>query len=223
MNARLGLPSNPASRPSHVPEDLWNRRIAENPEPERCSPVAVTGHAELKQRLDADHRQTEEHALAVESLAAQLGKIENGSERARARIARARARHATLSLKMLEAMRRLELVRCAGQPVFVEEREARRHLDALRRAADGPRTVLAELHTDVARAQAGGAGRGARRADALSALSPSDAKELHQALTRQHEGLARLAAVVQKDARDVAIIREVHAMAARGEAARRAR
>ena len=200
-------------RPPAASAPVWHEALARNPDPAALVPVPLVGAPALHARIVAQQEQA--HALAAH--AGKLRETARFLEAAR-RGSRDGLRHAgiereALRRRLLDVMRKVEIVRCMGQPTQRAEGEARRRLGALDQQARAVGQSLAELEERARQqARAWRRRRAARDAQPLesgaAALTQEDKAALFNVMSEQKVGLERLADIVKRDVRDVGIVKD---------------
>ncbi|KAL7544652.1 hypothetical protein ACHAWF_008027 [Thalassiosira exigua] len=203
-----------APKPAHVSNQVWNEALARNPDPAELMPVALVGAAALHSRIVSQQEKANAMAAHAEKLRDTLRFLERAARSSREAIDHSNAEQEALRRRLLEIMRKVEIVRCIGQPTQPAEVEARRRLGEVARQAGAVGKALSDLE-ERGRRQArawrmrGAAAGPARQAGAgMAPLSEDDRGALFHVLNEQRLGMERLGHIVKRDVRDVNILKK---------------
>mmetsp|Transcript_26659 Transcript_26659/g.38992 ORF Transcript_26659/g.38992 Transcript_26659/m.38992 type:complete len:475 (-) Transcript_26659:294-1718(-) len=204
-------------RPSHVETHEWNDALARNPDPSNYAPVCIIGSEALAKRASEQQQRAKMYASHVAKLRSTLEEMKSGSARMSEDANRYAAReHDALRKRLLDVMRKVEIVRCMNLPLQPAERDAGDRLKLVLRQLNqvgktmGDVEKRAQAHAQYLRST-GGAGEGGDGGgddSNANTLTEEDKTELFTVMNEQKEGLERLVNIVKKDLRDVNILKE---------------
>ena len=194
-------------RPPHVSEEEWNRAVVQNPDPMSYMPVPCVGADALSVRVSWQQTQAEQ-------LAAQAEMVKRSHETVQALYAQGRNRlddiqrmHASHRKRLLNVMRKVEVVRCMNLPLQQGEVEARDQLQKLHKEVQRAGQLMADLEHRARAARPDHHRRGAAAA-MTEAVSLPDRQALTKVLKEHQEDLTHLTLSMKKDIRDVQLMKE---------------
>lgn len=209
-------------KPPHVSNQVWNEALARNPDPRELVPVPLVGAPALHSRIVSQQDKANALAAHAKKLRETLQFLEKAARSSRDAIGQAGSEQEALRRRLLEVMRKVEILRCMGQPIQRAEAEASQRLGEIARRAHAVGTSLADLE-ERGRQQArawrmrGATMESSRRTDAASApLQEEDKVALFHVLNDQRLGMERLGHIVKRDVRDVDILKDELNKAASG-------
>jgi hypothetical protein len=115
-------------RPSHVDGRAWTEALARNPDPGELMPVPLVGARALHSRIVNQQERADALATHAGKLRETLLYLENSASSSRDVMARSNMEQDALRRRLLEIMRKVEIVRCMGQPTQRAEMEAQHRL-----------------------------------------------------------------------------------------------
>jgi nuclear pore complex protein Nup54 len=125
-------------KPAVISDRLWQQTLADNPRPDRWTPVMAVGFEDLKERAAWQDGNMAAQLGMAEELAVRLGALLGRhdpstcmADGTAARLAVAIRKHADLSLRIIRVMRRMEVLRRAGTRCSQNEQEMLRLLQQL--------------------------------------------------------------------------------------------
>mmetsp|Transcript_26729 Transcript_26729/g.37678 ORF Transcript_26729/g.37678 Transcript_26729/m.37678 type:complete len:431 (-) Transcript_26729:175-1467(-) len=189
----------PPPKPPSVSHKEWIDAVANNPDPNLYMPIAVAGADNLRARVGWQQERANGLAKGVAQLRAAHETIAKNSQRYRSDIEVLTRTHAALRKRLLDMMRKVEVVRCMNLPLQQDEVVARQRLTALLRQVEQVASVLSGIQ-DKARSQP--------RLTAAGQTDLPDQKQLLQVLTEQRDGIASLVGTLQRDMRDVRLLQQ---------------
>jgi len=207
-----------APKPSHISNQTWNEALARNPDPNELMPTPLVGATSLHSRIISQQEKANAlHAHAIK-LRDTLSFLEKTARSSREHIQHCQSTQMELNRRLLELMRKVEIIRCMNQPTQRAEEEAqiviRRLLDQVTIVARRLRDLeergrqqarnwrmrgAVETRNDV-----GGGGMDGTK----SVLSEEDKLALFHVLNDQRLGMERLGSIVTRDVRDTEILKE---------------
>lgn len=197
-------------RPAQVSEHDWNAAAAQNPDFATCMPTAVVGAAALQARLAHQQHVANELSRQYQSLQDAVQACD--TSRFRPHIDAARDKHAQQKHRLLRLIRQVELIRCAHQPFQKGEREMADHLRELHATIEHRLRPMVGQLCDAARNRQDyrttGPPQPRRTIASSSVATTTDPDVLDRAIRDQREALERLNTVLQKQVRDVKLLRE---------------
>ena len=195
-------------RPPQVSEEEWNRAVVQNPDPMSYMPVPCVGADALSVRVAWQQNQASQ-------LAAQAEMVQKSHETVQALYAQGRNRlddiqrtHANHRKRLLNVMRKVEVVRCMNQPLQQDEVRARDQLRALHQEVRRAGQLMAELEHRARAARPDHHRRGTAAAAMTEDVALPDRQALTKVLKEHQEGLTKLTLSMKKDIRDVELMKE---------------
>lgn len=188
-------------KPDFVKAELWRAAIRDNPDSERCAPVAVVGWEGLKARVGLAHQACERNRELATQIAAKADLLQRAARLSHGEADDLRARSTRLVLRFLRVSKKLEAYRAANVPVHDEERKLLAKLKRLLADAGGPAAKLEKIARKSRAASTEAAD--ASKTVAIAAHLP----ELRATLAQQTAGLDRLVRLATKDDRDLRLVR----------------
>ena len=215
-----------APKPPHISNQVWNEALARNPDPNELCPVPLIGATSLHSRLISQ----QEKANALSSHATQLRSTLDFLSKTASQSYNAIQFHIQkqdeLNHRLLELMRKIEIIRCMNQPIQDAESTSNYQLRVLYDEVNRMICVLCDLE-ERGREQArlwrkrgatGGGGDGITSGvtnggggidnTSSSSLEEEDKLALFHVLNDQRLGMERLGSIVTRDVRDVDILKE---------------
>eukprot|EP01119_Soliformovum_irregulare_P024403 TRINITY_DN8743_c0_g1_i1.p1 TRINITY_DN8743_c0_g1~~TRINITY_DN8743_c0_g1_i1.p1 ORF type:complete len:355 (-),score=99.77 TRINITY_DN8743_c0_g1_i1:50-1114(-) len=191
------------ARPADVNEKLWEQAQNANWDPKHLVPVQATGFGDLQLRIESQQNVTQQQQQLLEEIQQFL----TNSQRKHdldftIRIDESRRRHAQLSHRMMQLMKKLEVLCSRGYPIVGEEDIFRSKLEMLANQLAQPnhfKSRLTELQASIKMQED-------RPADRFDMLEQDALESLQIYLAEQTEGLSHLATILQKDMRDIGLI-----------------
>lgn len=198
-------PSNkPYVRPSHVGNRRWLQADRENPDPDHVVPILVVGCDGLKKRFEDHYSDTEKLKGYVSGLKDQLHVLDRALESSTVRFSELKSRQRRHHLKLLQVMRKLEVLRTKGLPLGSLELRYQEKVEELYSNAKGPYSKLQLLETSQSVVE--------RQNDlflSAPAFREEDLESICTVLQKQREGLQHLTDIVRKDSRDINMMKTV--------------
>eukprot|EP01116_Phalansterium_solitarium_P012053 TRINITY_DN28007_c0_g1_i1.p1 TRINITY_DN28007_c0_g1~~TRINITY_DN28007_c0_g1_i1.p1 ORF type:complete len:450 (+),score=154.65 TRINITY_DN28007_c0_g1_i1:76-1425(+) len=192
-------------RPPNVNEMLWNQAMQSNPDPKRLVPVQAVGFSDLKARVDEQDKTTTQIKDAIQEIQTFVENVQRRHEiEMLVKIEQCKQQHLQLAHRLIKVMKKLEVLRCKGCPVTLEEEQLREQLAALQREMQQPtryRNRLNELAALV-RIQAD------KAPEEYDRLDEESLESIHKYLSDQQQGLKHLTDVLRTDARHLGILQQ---------------
>ena len=191
-------------RPPQVSEEEWHQAVVQNPDPMSYMPCPLVGADSLNVRVTWQQERAKQ-------LAENAKMVQNSHETVQLLYAQGRNRledikrtHASHRKRLLNVMRKVEVVRCMNQPLQQDEVRARDQLRALDQQVRHVRQLMAELENRARAARPEHHRRGAM----MKEVELPDREQLTKVLNEHHEGLKQLTVSMSKDIRDVELMKE---------------
>lgn len=207
--ASLSLSAAVIPKPPHISQKVWNEAQARNPNHGELTPVALVGASSLHSRLVTQQERATYLAQEASSLKNALSLLSKAATSSKSGIRRAKLEQEGLQRRLLEVMRKVEIVRCMGQPVQPAEREGMERMERLSRDVNVlTRSVMdiEERGREQSRLWKRKAASGVSGVD--WSLEREDKVALMEVLEEQKCGLEGLGHIVTRDERDVGILKE---------------
>ncbi|KAL7478711.1 hypothetical protein ACHAW6_004464 [Cyclotella cf. meneghiniana] len=208
--ASMSLSATVIPKPPHISQKVWNEAQARNPNPGELTPVALVGASSLHSRLIAQQEKATALADHVSTLKDSLGYLQKACNHSREGIRRASLEQESLQRRLLETMRKVEIIRCMGQPVQSAEREAMERMERLLREVNSLTRGVVEVEE---RGREQGRAWKKKAVSGLTAdlhwlLEKEDKSVLIDVLNEQRSGLEGLGHILKRDERDLGILKE---------------
>jgi len=196
-------------KPPHVSEEEWNRAVVQNPDPMSYMPIPLVGADALHARVTWQQERAKQLAADAASVAQSHETVQFLYKQGRERLANLQRQHTNHRQRLLNVMRKVEVVRCMNQPLQQDEVKARNQLRELDQHVQHVRHLLAQLEPK-ARAVVGRRHANARNGSAeLQNIDlPHDRETLNHVLNTHHEDLKKMTVNMSKDIRDVGLMKE---------------
>ena len=200
-------------RPPQVSEEEWNHAVVRNPDPMSYMPVPVVGADALSVRVAWQQTQATQLASQAEMVAKSHETVKALYAQGRNRLDDIRRTHANHRKRLLDVMRKVEVVRCMNQPLQQDEVRARDQLRALHQEVRHAGHLMAELEHRARAARPDHHHQQQRGAVAAAAAHHTevelpDRQQLTKVLQEHQEGLTQLTLSIKKDIRDVELMKE---------------
>jgi hypothetical protein len=199
-------------KPMHISNQVWNEALARNPDPRELMPVALVGAAALHCRIVSQQEKVNTLASHAEKLRENLQFLERTARSSKNVIQNSNVEHEALQRRLLEIMRKVEIIRCMGQPIQRAEVEAQQRLGEIMKQVNTIGKSLAnleEMGKQQARAwRVRGTTIESRSDFGSLPLREEDKVGLFHVLNDQMLGMERLGRIVNRDIRDVCILKD---------------
>ena len=197
----------------HIRNSVWNEALARNPDPKELVPVSLVGAPALLNRIVTQQEKANALASHAKKLRETLQFLEKAARSSKDAIQHSNSEQEVIRRRLLEMMRKVEIVRCMGQPTQRAELEAQQRLGEIVKQVNMVGKALADLEergTQQARAwRMRGATMESQRSEVGSvSLRDEDKVALFHVLNDQRLGMERLGHIVKRDVRDVGILKD---------------
>lgn len=200
-------------KPSHISNQTWTEALARNPDPKELMPIPILGAPALHSRIVSQQERANALAMHAKKLRETLLFLEKSANSSKDAIKRSNLDQEALRRRLLEIMRKVEIIRCMGQPTQRAEVEAQQRLGEIMKQVNLVGKTLANLE-ERGRQQARawrmkGATMESRQSDiGLLPMEEEDKVALFQVLNGQRLGMERLGSIVKRDVRDAGIMKD---------------
>ena len=201
-------------KPPHISNQVWNEALASNPDPNELVPVPLVGAPALHSRIVSQQEKANALAAHAKKLRETLQFLEKTAVSSKGAIKQSNDEQDALRRRLLEIMRKVEIVRCMGQHTQEAEVQAQWKLGEIMKTVNMVGKSLADLEergTQQARAwrMRGATMESQPHSELTSApLQEEDKKELFHVLNGTRMGMERLGAIVTTDVRDSGILKQ---------------
>lgn len=200
-------------KPPHISNQVWNEALARNPDPKELAPVPLVGAPALHSRIVSQQEKANALSSHAKKLRETLQFLEKAARCSKDSVKHSNSEQEALRRRLLEIMRKVEIVRCMGQPTQRAEVDAQQRLGEITRQANIVGTSLADLEERGKRQARAWRMRGATvESPHLEVgsvpLQEEDKKALFNVLNDQRLGMERLGHIVKRDVRDVGILKD---------------
>lgn len=203
-----------APKPPHVSNQVWNEALARNPDPRELVPVPLVGAAAIHSRIVSQQEKANALAAHAKKLRETLEFLENAARSSKDAIRHSNSEQEALRRRLLGIMRKVEIIRCMGQPTQGAEVEAQQRLGEIMKQANMVGKSLADLeergrHQARAWRMRGATMESQQHSEVGSTqLQEEDKVALFHVLNDQRLGMERLGMIVKRDVRDAGILKE---------------
>ncbi|OCH91182.1 hypothetical protein OBBRIDRAFT_729273 [Obba rivulosa] len=204
-------------RPANATNDaLWQKAVRENPDPTCLVPVIANGFDDLQQRVEAQSKQAAAQQERLKELQTRIGALIQRHQLSNAsRLQRAQALQTQLTHRTLKLIQHLHLLipalrSSAIRPEEEELRSALEEIDQEIRRPGGTGSMRGKLNELWALVGAVNAARERDRRGGnveWTVVDEDGLNQLAQILAEEQAGLAHLTTILQKDLRDIAVIK----------------
>lgn len=201
-------------QPPNVTAEVWEKATRENPDPTRLVPVVAIGFDDLRERVEAQARQADDHKTRIKDIKARLDALtERHTLSNVSRLQRAAAQQTQLTQRLLAFIQHLHLLIPAirSSSIRPEEEQLRGKLeeieeDVKRGRIKGKLNELWALIGAVNAARERGGGKNAGKTGEWAVVDEDGLAQIAQILSEQQAGLAHLTKILQRDLKDLAVI-----------------
>lgn len=124
-------------KPSHISNQAWTEALARNPDPKELMPVPLVGAHALHSRIVSQQERANALATHAKKLRETLEFLENSANSSKDAIKHSNLDQEALRRRLLEIMRKVEIIRCMGQPTQRAEVEAQQRLGEIMKQVSG--------------------------------------------------------------------------------------
>jgi hypothetical protein len=186
-------------KPLQVSDAQWKEAVVSNPDPLNYTPVALVGALALQGRISWQQGRAKELASNATTLHQSHDMLKDRIARVKQEVEQYQRRHAALRKRLLDVMRRVELVRCMNQPIQPDELKAVGRLKSLSQTMEGARGSFLQLQ-DRARAQP------PPRHPQVTAMP--DREKLLPVLKEHRAAIEKVTTTAKRDMRDIGLIQQ---------------
>lgn len=187
-------------KPPSVSDKEWLEAVVRNPDPESFMPVALVGAMELQTRVAWQQDRANSFEKNLHVLQAAQKTLHQRCDQTATHLQALARIHTTLRTRLLQVMRKVELARCMNFGLLQDEVILKQRLDELLKQVNQINKMLAAAH-----AKATGQ---TQRMQAVPIVNVPDERELTRVLKGHREALTNMSQVMEKDKRDVALLRQ---------------
>eukprot|EP00571_Detonula_confervacea_P017759 CAMPEP_0172311774 /NCGR_PEP_ID=MMETSP1058-20130122/15766_1 /TAXON_ID=83371 /ORGANISM="Detonula confervacea, Strain CCMP 353" /LENGTH=457 /DNA_ID=CAMNT_0013025061 /DNA_START=12 /DNA_END=1385 /DNA_ORIENTATION=+ len=200
-------------KPPHISNQVWNEALARNPDPKELVPVPLVGAPALHSRIVSQQEKANALATHARKLRETLQFLEKAARCSKDSIRHSNSEQEALRRRLLEIMKKVEIVRCIGQPTQRAEAEAQQRLGEIMKQTNMVGRSLADLEERGKQQARAWRMRGATMEPQHSEvgsvpLQEEDKRALFNVLNDQRLGMERLGHIVKRDVRDVGILKD---------------
>lgn len=202
--------------PPHISQQQWVEAIVANPHPEDLAPTSLVGATALSNRIASQQEKAQKLYKYVQTHVSTLETLEKSSLASLQSIQyHTKQDSVILKQRMLNLMRKVELLRCMNVPLQNAERDIADKLNAVMKEINITFKKLQHVQEmalvyaqNVAEEVSSVDGtKSSRGADEANDLTPQEREQVFQALEDQRCGLDRVVNIMKKDTRDVDIMK----------------
>ncbi|KAF8065006.1 nucleoporin complex subunit 54-domain-containing protein [Lyophyllum atratum] len=201
-------------KPPNVPNEVWEKAMRENPDPKCLVPVIATGFDDLRERVDAQSRQAEQHKERLKDIKTRLDALsERHSLSNGPRLRRAASQQTQLTQRLLAFVQHLHLLIPAvrSSSIRPEEEQLRGQLEEIeeevrRGRIRGKLNELWALIGAINAASERGRGGGGGGQGEWAVVDEEGLAQIAQILSEQQNGLAHLTKILQRHQKDLSVI-----------------
>jgi Nucleoporin complex subunit 54 len=191
-------------QPPQVSEEEWNKAVVQNPDPMSYMPVPMVGADSLSARVSWQHERAKQLAKDAESIQASHETVKDLFAQGQKRLEEIRRAHSNHRKRLLNVMRKVEVVRCMNQSLQPDEVRVMEELRKLEHETQRARSYVAELEI---RSRSARPQQHAAAAATLAASIP-DRERLAKVLHEHREELKKVSQTLSKDVRDLDLMTE---------------
>jgi nuclear pore complex protein Nup54 len=194
--------------PKGIDPRMWKQAKADNPDSKKLIPVPMIGFQELKWRLKCQEQETDTHHTYLSNVEKEITALKQRHANTSAKIMEHRRKFAELSHRILKIIVKQESTRKLGQALSPEEEIIRNKLENMQALVSAPTQFkgrLSELLSQMRMQRNQWAHVGAT---AEYTLDKDSSEEMKSFLGMQQRAMNFLIETVNRDLKDLAIIRE---------------
>lgn len=199
-------------KPPHISNQVWNEALARNSDPKELMPMPLVGAPALHSRIVSQQEKANALATHAKKLRETLQFLEKAARSSKDAVKHSNSEQEALRRRLLEIMRKVEIVRCMGQQTQGAEVQAQQRLAGIMQQCNIVGTSLADLEERGRQQARAWRMRGATMESQQSevgtvSLQEEDKMALFHVLNDQRLGMERLGHIVKRDVRDVDILK----------------
>jgi len=180
--------------------NLLEQAEKDNADPDNFVPVEEMGIESLKRRYDRQVSEMKKIDGQVNKIFEVIKDVHGANQQTMSKVAILKTRQLQLNRKVLELMRKIEVIRCHGVPIQETEKQHHKRLIDLAQRMENPLRVVQDMSLSLALHEQ-------PQDMSTETINEEDLSSLIQAIKRQSEGLEGLTEMLRKDTRDIGIIR----------------
>ncbi|KAJ3080147.1 hypothetical protein HK102_003266 [Quaeritorhiza haematococci] len=199
------------TRPPDQDEALWNQAMMDNPDPSCMVPVLAVGFDDIKKRMEEQDKQNAVHKFKLEEARIQLEKIQRKHHLdTTVKLDEYKRRHAELSHRVLQLIKKVEVLRNKGYSIRADEETLKVRLEAMALQLKKPSQFRGRINELWAQLQQLKESR--RLANAAMAgveyevADEESLRMIYQAMADMQAGLSHLTDIVKTDQKDTEIL-----------------
>lgn len=186
-------------KPPQVSEQTWLEAVVNNPDRSALIPVALIGAEALQARVGWQQQQATQFADSVSTtLTGAHESLQQRMSSSKVAMKELAQMHANLSSRLLRLMHKVEVVRCMNVPLQTDELALARRLQGLMQHLDALTKVMGSLQTAA----------GSSHNTSLTGIHVPEKQRLQQLFTEHRQSIVYLSETVQKEKRDVQLLKE---------------
>lgn len=185
-------------RPAQVSEENWKKAVVRNPDPQTYMPSALVGAEALQARISWQQDRVNQLAKNASTIQSTHNMVRERCNQGKCLLEQINRAHATQRKKLLDVMRKVEIVRSMNLNLQADEGRAMQRLMALESRVAELKPILCDLQDRA----------GTQSIRPMQTSELPDKTKLFQILKGHREELTDLTSKVQKDFRDVGLIRK---------------
>ena len=190
----------PPPKPPHVSDEDWLRAVVQNPDPNLYMPIALVGADALQTRLARAQDRANGLSKGIERLYESHTTLANDCARVQYDIQSLARAHTTLRTSLLQVMNKVELARNMNHVRQADEAILEQRLYQALKQVDQINKLLA-----IAQAKAKARSSMSR---SMSIVNVPDKRELAPVLKGHRESLTSMIKVMEKDMRDMNLLKQ---------------
>jgi len=205
-------------KPAHISNSVWNEALARNPDTNELMPTPLVGAPALHSRIVSQQDKANSLAEHAKKLRETLHFLEKAAKSSQTSITHSNSEQEVLRRRLLEIMRKVEIIRCMNQPTQTAEIQSQQRLNEIIQQVTLVDKALIDLE-ERGKYQARvwrmrGATIESQRQHVSTSTSVEDPLQtedkvaLFNVLNDQRLGMERLGNIVNKDVRDAGILKE---------------
>jgi hypothetical protein len=192
----------PTPVPPLISEREWIDKCVKNPGPDQYWPVAIVGAQALQSRLGYQQERAQQLQRGLDGIASANSMLQTRHNKFLSNLETLAKTHQRLKQRLLDVMRKVELVRCRNLPVQPNEAKLAQQLQVLLTQVTKLAQLLSELEEQVQSTRHTSSQH--RRARVVV----PDKTQLYRALMEQRESLTTRSDDLQKETGDLSLLKQ---------------